>query len=92
MLKTAAALGASLAATGLLWGWTSHQFDFNTRKTTARIEYVQRHQNDALRTIICYFEDRTIRSHQLPPKKKLQGIRVLEHALHRAHLAPCNLT
>lgn len=92
MFKTAAALIASLCMTGALWAWTSSQFNRSSRDTTTRIEHVQAHQGDSLRTMICYFEERTTKSKQLNSEQKLQGIRTLETALRKARLQPCNIT
>lgn len=53
-----------------------------------RVENVQHHQNDALRSIICFVEHRE--KVTLPPKERQQAIEFWAKALADAHLKPCS--
>ncbi|HET6914473.1 MAG TPA: hypothetical protein VFH56_00135 [Acidimicrobiales bacterium] len=55
----------------------------------ARIHDVQHHQNDAIQSIMCFAEKRTVQNKQLPPKQRRQTLRFFEQALANAHLTPC---
>ena len=54
-----------------------------------RIQDVQHHQNDALRSIMCQAEHVVRVRPGIPAKQRAQAIRFYETALDRAHLAPC---
>lgn len=55
----------------------------------SRIRDVQAHQNDAIQSIMCFAEKRTVENKQLPAKQRRQTIRFFEQALSNAHLTPC---
>jgi len=55
-----------------------------------KVEYVQRHQNDALRSIMCRAESFVRKSPQTTPAQKRQAIRFYESALADAHLPSCS--
>lgn len=52
---------------------------------------VQAHQNDALRSIMCFTEKRIEESTQLTVKQKRAAIKFYNQALETAHLDPCHL-
>ena len=57
-----------------------------------RIQHVQHHQNDALRSIMCRAETVVHRTHtsaQFTMAQKRKAIRFYERALSDAHLKPC---
>lgn len=59
----------------------------------ARLAFVQHHQNDALRSIMCRAEAlvrKTPASQRFTAKQKRQAIRFYSSAIADAHLAPCN--
>lgn len=89
MLKTAAAFTGSLAATGLLWGWTAGQFTSYQSSTNQRFAAVQAHQNDALQSILCYLERRTLRSPTISDDQKVRSLRTLDRIDRVGHLRPC---
>lgn len=53
-----------------------------------RIQDVQQHQNDALRSIICFVEHREKLT--LPAKQKAQAVAFWSKALSDARLKPCD--
>ena len=89
MFKTGAALVVSLGCTGFLWGWTSSQFTDYQARQNARFAYVQRHQGDALQSVLCYLERRTLRSRTVSLSQKIQSLRTLDRIDRVGHLAPC---
>lgn len=55
----------------------------------ARIQNVQRHENDALRSIICQAEH-AVRVHPgIPAQQRRQALSFYQHSLVDAHLKPC---
>ena len=57
-----------------------------------RVQHVQQHQNDALRSIMCRAETVVLRTHpsaQFTAKQKRQAIRFYSRAISDAHLDPC---
>lgn len=55
----------------------------------SRIRTVQAHQNDAIQSIMCFAEKRTVENKQIPPKQRQQTVRFFEQALSNAGLTPC---
>lgn len=53
------------------------------------VQDVQRHQNDALHSIICRVEAAELRSPVLSTQEKHHDIRFWSAALNSAHLKPC---
>lgn len=49
----------------------------------------QRHQNDALHSVICFSESFIRHSKRLTPEQKVRDIRIYDRILRVAHLAPC---
>jgi hypothetical protein len=56
---------------------------------TMRLDNVQAHENDAIRSIMCFAELRTRQSQVLTPQQKRQGIQFYDQALAKAQIAPC---
>jgi len=54
-----------------------------------KIEYVQQHQNDALRSIICRAEAFVEHDRKLTPQQKQQSLHFYDSSLADANLAPC---
>lgn len=54
-----------------------------------RVQHVQRHQNDALHSIICRAEHVVSTEPGLTAKKRREALRFYEQALAGAHLKPC---
>lgn len=54
-----------------------------------RIENVQKHQNDALRAIICRAEHVVRTQPDIPEKQRHDAIRFYRQSLAGAHLKPC---
>lgn len=54
-----------------------------------QIQGVQHHQNDAIRSIMCFAEQRVAESPQLSAKQKRQATRFYDAAIAQAHLKPC---
>lgn len=54
-----------------------------------RLENVQRHQNDALRSILCRAENVVRTEPGITVEQRRQALSFYEHALAGAHLAPC---
>ena len=54
-----------------------------------RIQHVQSHQNDALRSIICRAEKFVRTSHDLTPAQRRQALKFYEDSLSSIHAAPC---
>jgi hypothetical protein len=55
-----------------------------------QINNVQRHQNDALRTILCFSEARIRISPTLTPKQRRDAIKFYDDALARIDAKPCH--
>jgi hypothetical protein len=89
MLKTITSAVVALTATGLLWLWTATQFRANQHDFAARVAYVQTHQNDALHSILCYLERRTLVSKTVPIDQKVQSVHTLDQVLRVGNLRPC---
>lgn len=53
------------------------------------IRSVQAHQNDAIQSIMCFAEKRTVENRKLPPTQRRQTIRFFTQAITAAHLSPC---
>lgn len=54
-----------------------------------RIQHVQRHENDALRSIICQAEHAVRVRPGIPQEQRRQALSFYEHALTNSHLEPC---
>ena len=54
-----------------------------------RVADVQRHQNDALHSIICFAEDRIRVVPGLTAEQRHEDLSFYQHALTRAHLSAC---
>ena len=54
-----------------------------------RVTDVQRHQNDALHSIICNAESFVRTSHRLTAEQKRQSLKFYDDSLAKARLAPC---
>jgi len=54
-----------------------------------RVQDVQRHQDTALRSIMCFAEGFVKKSPHATSQQKRQAIRFYNEALANAHLAPC---
>jgi hypothetical protein len=55
----------------------------------ARIRTVQAHQNDAIQSIMCFAEKRTVQNKKIPPTQRRQTIHFFVQAIAAAHLNPC---
>ena len=55
-----------------------------------RIEGVQRHQNDALRSIMCHAEHVVKAQPDITAKQRHEALRFYETSLVDAHLKPCD--
>lgn len=55
-----------------------------------RIQGVQKHQNDALRSIICHAISVTEKQPGIPAAQRQRSIRFFESSLADAHLKPCD--
>jgi len=56
-----------------------------------RVQDVQHHQDNALRSIMCFAEAFVEKSPHATPQQKRQAVRFYNEALSNAHLTPCNL-
>lgn len=63
---------------------------FTTPILYMRIQNVQHHQNDAIRSIMCFAEHRARISPVLTGKQKREAIRFYTQAIADANLQPCN--
>ena len=63
---------------------------FTTPVLYFRIQHVQEHQNDALRSIICRAEHVVRTQPGIPAKQRRDALRFYRNALAGAHLKPCN--
>lgn len=55
-----------------------------------RVQEVQHHQNDALRSIICHAEKVVRTTPDLSAEQRARAIRFYRSSLSAAHLAPCD--
>lgn len=55
-----------------------------------RVESVQHHQNDALRSIMCFAEHAVQTRPGIPHKQRVQALRFYQQALADAHLKSCD--
>ena len=73
--------------------WLTLALAFTVACTTPilylRIQDVQHHQNDALRSIMCQAEHAVQVRPGIPHKQRVQALHFYQHALVSAHLNPC---
>ena len=54
------------------------------------VVHEQQHQNDALRSILCFAEHTVKVRPGIPHKQRVAAIRFYQHAIERAHLPACD--
>ena len=66
----------------------SYGFD-QQHNTNMAVAHVQAHQNDAIRSVICFAEHVVRTRPGIPHKQRVEAVQFYRHALHHAHLPPC---